>query len=354
MRLRHTLCALAATILLSVPARAQEETALPVVVVSPNAKPPLEPQSLPPIPARASTAIIVPEFLGDQTPMMSIRSLPSGQIQGAGVLYVPSVRYLKISDNDSPRPQTRSYFSFNYFYNLGDRVNERAGAGIQHTRIHREIWGLEWAAADGSSSFALRLPLTTYNAANTVVGLDGTSTDLGDLAVIFKYLLWQNGEGSLLSSGLAITTPTAGGSFAGSNSLKVFHNTGLQPFVGWIWCGGNVYFQGFTAVDAPTDLNDVVMMSNSVAAGYFLYQNRNGNSLSAVVPTVEIHVNTPLNHRGIGNFTDPAGTPDMVNLTSGFHFEYQDRSSMGVAFVVPLTGPRLFDFEIVAQFRWRY
>src|SRR5262245_33788420 len=110
MRLRQTLCALAATIFFTLPARAQEETALPVVVVSPNAKPPVEPQSLPPIPARASTGVIVPEFLGDQTPMMSIRSLPSGQVQGTGVLYVPSVRYLKISDNDSPRPQSRSYF----------------------------------------------------------------------------------------------------------------------------------------------------------------------------------------------------------------------------------------------------
>src|SRR5262245_16632640 len=109
MRLRQTLCALAATIFLILPARAQEESVTPVVVVSPNAKPPAEPQNLPPIPAHASTALIVPEFLGDQTPMMSIRSLPSGQIIGNGVIYVPSVRYLKISDNDSPRPQSRSY-----------------------------------------------------------------------------------------------------------------------------------------------------------------------------------------------------------------------------------------------------
>src|SRR5262249_31252811 len=162
-----------------------------------------------------------------------------------------------------------------------------------------------------------------------------------------KGVLWHNDSGSLLSSGLAITAPTGPGSFAGSNSIKVFHNTSLQPFLGWIWSAGNVYLQGFTAVDAPMDFNDVVLMSNTVSAGFFFYQNRRGVGPPAVVPTVDVHVNTPLNHRGLGNFTDPAATPDTVNLTSGFHFEYKDRSSMGIAFVVPLTGPRVFDFEIV-------
>ncbi len=297
----------------------------------------------------------VPEFLGDQTPISSMLILPHGTIEGSGVLFAPSARYFKISDNDSPRPQSREYFSFNYFYGLDNSLNQAAGAGIQHTRIHREIFGLEWAAPDGSLSFGLRLPIDTYNAAHTMDGLDGTSTDLGDLGLIFKYALWEDAaKGSLVSAGLAVVPTTGPGSFGGSEHLKVFHNTGLQPFVGWILPLDRFYLQGFTAVDAVTDLNDVILLSNDIAAGYFLYHNYKGHSITAVVPVAELHVSTPLNHRGVLSMTDPAGAPDQVNLTVGVNFEYLDKSSAGLAFAVPLAGPRTFDFEILAQWRVRF
>jgi hypothetical protein len=296
----------------------------------------------------------VPEFIGDQAPIGSIINLPAGRIHGPGALYAPSARYFKISDDESPRPQTREYFSFNYFYDLGDSVNRLSG-GIQHTRIHREIFGLEWASDDGSFSVGLRLPIDTYNATGSVAGLDGASTDIGDLSVIFKWLLWEDkATGSLVSTGLAVTPPTGPSPFAGSRDLAVFHNTCLQPYCGWIWPYQRFYVQGFTAVDAPTDLNDVVMLSNSIAAGYFVYQNQRGDGLTAVVPVVELHVNNPLNHRGILRLSDPAGTPDTVDITGGIQFEYKDKSSLAIAFATPVTGPRMFDFEILAQFRWRY
>jgi hypothetical protein len=309
---------------------------------------------------------IIPEMFGDQAPINALLTLRPGIFDrpplvpgGAprpGLILVPSNRYFKISDDDSPRPQSRTYFSFNYFYNLDGAVNQLAGAGIQHTRIHREIWGWEWADPCGDASFGLRLPLDTYNAANTVPGLDGTSTDIGDLSVIFKYVVWRDEKaGHLISAGLAITPPTGPGSFAGSENIKGFHNTSLQPFCGSIWNLGPAYIQHFTAVDAPTDLNDVVLLSNDVGIGYFLYQKPgSGCWITAVVPTVEVHVTTPLNHRGILALTDKAGTPDMADVTGGINFEYCDRSDLGVGFAVPLTGPRMFDFEILAQVRCRY
>jgi hypothetical protein len=304
----------------------------------------------------------VPEFLGDQAPIGSLRRLPSGQILGQGAVYVPSARYFKISDNGSPRPQTSDTFSFNYFYNLYDDVNARAGGGIQRTRIHREIFGMEWADKEGTMSFGLRLPLNTYNADNTVTGLDGTSTDLGDLTAFWKFRLWSDdATGSLLSAGLAVTPTTATGSFAGSTNLKVFHNTTMQPFFGWIWRHDRFYMQGFTAVDAPTDLNDVVMLENSLGMGFFLYQNERHRDkasyvdyLTAVIPTIELHVSTPLNHRGVLSLADPAGNPDQFNITGGINFEYGDASSVGVAFARPLIGPKMFDFQILFQVRYRY
>jgi hypothetical protein len=332
------------------------ETKLPATGAAAEA-PPATAESTPePAQATSSDAVVpwIPEIMGDQTPIGSLIRLPSGQIQGHGLIYAPATRYFKISDNDSPRPQTRTYFSFNYFYDFGDTINRLSGGGIEHTRIHREIFGWEWANADGYASVGLRLPIQTYNASGPLPGLDGASTDIGDLSIIFKWLLWQNEAGSLFSAGLAVTPPTGPSPFAGSRDLAVYHNTCLQPYCGWIWTANDFYLQGFTAVDAPTDLNDVVLLSNSVAAGYFLYQNHFNRGLTAVVPTLEVHVSTPLNHRGILRLTDPAGTPDMVDLTAGVHFQYEDKSSMGVAFAMPLVGPRMFDFEILAQFRWRY
>lgn len=331
-----------------------------------DAPPPPPPEGCadeePPIPAGR----IIPEMLGDQAPVNALLTLRPGLADrppltpgGAprpGVILVPSARYFKIADDESPQPQTRSYFSFNYFYNLDGAVNQFAGAGIQHTRIHREIWGWEWADAAGDASIGLRLPLDTYNAANTVPGLDGTSTDIGDLTVIFKYVVWRDdAAGHVVSAGLAVTAPTGPGSFAGSENLKGFHNTSLQPFCGSVWNLGPAYVQHFTAVDAPTDLNDVVLLSNDVGVGYFLYQKDCGaRGLTAVVPTVEAHVTTPLNHRGVLALNDKAGTPDLVDLTAGVNFEYRDHSTLGVGFAIPVTGPRPFDFEILAQFRCRY
>lgn len=352
-------CAAMALLMLSVlAARGQSVVLLPPTPVEPApTEPVLTPDDLETDAKSepAAKSVRVPELLGDQAPIGSLMTLPHGRIQGTGVLYVPSVRYFKISDNDSPEPRTRSYLSFNYFHDLYSQINQQAGGGIQHTRIHREIFGVEWASADGRESFGLRLPINTYNAAHTVDGLDGTSTDIGDLSVIFKYLLWREpGTSRLLSAGLAITAPTGPGSFGGSGSLRVFHNTILQPFAGWIWTWGAVYVQGFTAVDAPTDLNDVVFLDNSVAIGYFLYQAPNDRGITAVVPTVEVHAHNPLNHHGVTALKDPAGNPDMVQLTGGLQIEYSSPWSFGVGFSTPVTGPRMFDFEILAQYRCRY
>ena len=98
----------------------------------------------------------------------------------------------------------------------------------------------------------------------------------------------------------------------------------------------------------------VVMLQNSVGAGFFLYQKQTRDGVTAVIPTVEVHVNTPLNHRGVLALNDPAGNTDQVNITGGINFEYGDASSAGIAFVRPLVGPRLFDFQVVFQVRYRY
>ena len=75
-----------------------------------------------------------------------------------------------------------------------------------------------------------------------------------------------------------------------------------------------------------------------------------GRLLTAIVPTFEVHVNTPLNHRGAFSLGDPAATPDVVDLTTGTIFELNRRSTLSVGLVTPVTGPKPFNLEALVQF----
>ena len=80
-----------------------------------------------------------------------------------------------------------------------------------------------------------------------------------------------------------------------------------------------MYVQGFAGVNVPTDSRVVTMLYNDVGIGYFLHRAEDPDAwLTSVVPSMEVHVNTPLNHRGgFSDVGDPGATIDAVNLTFG-------------------------------------
>lgn len=261
-----------------------------------------------------------------------------------------------MGENDTPRPTDRVYFSFNYFDELNKAANRSAGADLRDVGIFRETFGLEMTFLDGDASLGLRLPLNTLTTDSTDPRMAGSSTAVGDLTVILKYAYWQDREtGDLLSAGLAITTPTGPDSFAGAPGFEGPHNLALQPWLGYIWNWGNLYLHGFSAIDIPTSSGDVTLLYNDVGIGYFLYRCTHPDSvISAVAPTFEVHVNTPLNHRGVLGFNDPVGTPDWVDLTLGTNIEFCHRARLALGVVTPVTGPRPFDWEALVQLRWRF
>jgi hypothetical protein len=131
------------------------------------------------------------------------------------------------------------------------------------------------------------------------------------------------------------------------------HDTILQPFIGYIWAADRLFVHGFTSVDVPTDGRDVTVLSNSVGVGYiFARADAEDRLLRAVVPTFEVHVSDPLNHRGAFKINDPAGTPDVVDLTLATTFELGRRSNLSVGIVAPVTGPKPFDVEALVQLNW--
>jgi hypothetical protein len=269
---------------------------------------------------------------------------------------VPSVRTFEISENESPRPQDRIYFGFNYFDNVNKSVDERLQSDLHRLRVYRETFGFEKTFLDQNASIGMRLPLNTLTSESDIPGLGTDDTSLGDLSIILKYAFWQDrSSGSLLSGGMAITVPTGPETFAGSHAIVNIHETILQPYVGYYLALGNGYFHGFSAIDVPTDERDVTLLHNDIGVGYFLYRSPSAcRLLTAVIPTFEAHVNDPLNHRGAFNFADPAGTADWVDLTSGVTFEFRRRATLAVALVTPVTGPKPFDFEVLAQLNVRF
>lgn len=325
-------------------------------------------------------------MIGDQGPMFGVVRPPvpppppfpqpgqpppprsfAGIAAAKGEEILPWVRGFKIADNMSPRPQDRVFFTFNYFQNLNYAVNGRIQAPVADLAVYRYIMGFEKTFWDGNASIGLRDSINTLSAKSPVPGLGGTNTAMGDLTFFSKFVLWQNWEnsaqpanpvlplttgpanGGLVSGGLAVTMPTGPGSFAGAPASKSFRDAQLQPFLGYFFSRGNLYFQGFEAINVPLDARDVTMLFTDVGLGYYFYRSPEPESwLSAAAATFEVHVNDPLNHRHPFALNDLAGTADVVDLTYGTNFMIKNRSLLSLALVSPISGPRPFNVEAVA------
>lgn len=353
----------------------------PTTPLTPGPRPPVRPPPRPsrpqavatPAPDIGGTSLaaiprnLEPEMSGDfyvgrvgSVLLRNGRDLTGGG--GFSLVHTPGgSRSLKIADNESPRPQDRVYFVFNYFDDTTKALNRRVGADERFFE-YRETIGLEKTFCCGDASIGLRLPINTVRTEGNVdppptqIGEDftrgfvGTDTALGDLSVIFKYVLCNDDEsGFLLSTGLLVTTPT------GETGRNPFHDVVLQPWVGFIHRCGDCFVQGFTAVDVPVDPDDATLLFTDLGVGHFLYQAADPCAVvTAVIPMFEAHVNTPLNHRGALGTRDPAGTAVTVDLTFATSVEFHGRARLTTGLIVPVTGPRPFDFEIIAALNVRF
>jgi hypothetical protein len=299
-------------------------------------------------------------MLGDLSPRIgAFQTNPPGPPRPIGPpkpnaksLFPGNIRLTKIADNQSPVPQDRVYFYFNYFDNVNKALNTRFEAPIRGVQAYTYTWGFEKTFNNGFGSFGMRLPLDNVFALSTRPKLNagGDSTALGDLTIFLKHVFYVDpASGSLASGGLAITPLTAPRHFGGASFLPPGNTTTLQPFFGLYLKWDRVYLQGFSAFDFPIDYLQPTFMFNDLGLGYFVYIDPTMESLiSAVAPTVEAHVNTPLNHRGPYNLRDKFGTADVVDITAGLNVRILDRAAMTFGAVTPTTGPKPFHIEATA------
>jgi hypothetical protein len=224
---------------------------------------------------------------------------------------------------------------FNRPFNRSD-----AGTLITNpTNLYREVAGFEKTFLDGDASVGLRVPVFQLHG-TADQGLDS----IGDLTVVFKYALLKEDDGDLLSVGMAITAPT--GPDVIPLSGPPIKQTLFQPFVGWITRWERFYCSNFSSVVIPTDMRDAAMMFGDLALGYYLYNNPASDVLNNVIPTLEAHLTTPLNHRGL--LAGPVSALDALVLSGGFHLVRRS-ACVTLGGSLPVTGPHPVDFGFFAQ-----
>jgi hypothetical protein len=272
---------------------------------------------------------------------------------------------LKVGENQSPMPTDRAFLTFNYYNGL--RAPESGAAphlstvttvinGIPATvstlipgpptsNLFNQMFGFEKTFLDGGASIGMRLPFGQLNG-------DGSlgQQDIGDMSWLLNYAFYRDTTtGNVLSAGIMATLPTGPQQYTTAGNI---HPSLVQPFFGYRWSIDRFYIQGFTSSALPTDPRFVTGLFNDVGAGYWLYRSASRSDfVSAIVPTVEAHMTTPLNHRGPDSVIN---VPDFVALTGGVHFFFANRALLTVGVTTPVTGPRVFPVEAVAQFNFRF
>lgn len=249
----------------------------------------------------------------------------------------------KITDNESPRPIDRVYFSYNNFSNVNRTL---LGPGAPSISMNQELLGFEKTFLNGDASFGMRLPFVQQSGFN---GVD--SNVVGDLSFLFKFAWINNRDtGNIFSTGLVVTAPTGGGNSILPDGTAAPHSTLFQPWAGFIYNLPNWYVQGFSSLVVPTDSRDPTIFFNSLSFGYWLYRNSGDRLLTGFVPVLEFHSNTPLNHN---NQNDMIFFQEQLNITTGAYVLFP-RMTLGAAVCVPVVSPRPYDIEAIVTLNFRF
>jgi len=290
------------------------------------------------------------------------------------VLPTPSagdiVGRVRLQDNNSPLPQNRIFFDYNFFYNVpftteGVNVN-RFSPGIEKT-----FW-------NGMASFEIRLPMAITLNSNIISDLpsDVSNYEFGNIALSTKFLLTST-ENTALAVGLGVSLPTADdldiGLADGTDLLSIQNQSPhILPYLAFLYAPNysDFFAQAFLTFDFDTrgspvyanvnglGLNEIGtwqdqnLITLSFSAGSWLYENRNPCSrVNRIGWSAELHYTSTLNDAdsvSAGSFTvgDPDADLSLLNGTIGGHVRLR-KTTFTVGYSVPLTSSdRVFDGEL--------
>jgi len=304
----------------------------------------------------------------------------------------------KISENDSPIPRDRVFFSYNHFQNVF-QISETpqfppGPTQIRQEPIDRYTLGFEKTFFDGWTSVEVRMPfLGSIDTQLQTVGFSSTG-NIGNLTVVLKSLLYID-NATAVGAGVAIETPTGTDTFTRIDGTRLqFRNDAahLLPYIGFVWSpgdprwgwGNGLFLSGFAQIDINANGNrvDVIDRNNmpvktlglltdqnlgflDLAAGYWLYRDPDAPRLTGLAAVTELHYTTTLQNIDRINGTvngaqfalnSTGNRFDVLNGTIGVQALLYDASSLRVAGVFPLGNEdrRLFDSEVQVQFNRRF
>jgi hypothetical protein len=286
----------------------------------------------------------------DSTPAydMSLPNVIGGLQAGSSLGFVPggvgripliSRSAFTVGDNESPTPQNRIFFDYNYFNDVK--------AGNNLSDVNRETFGVERTFCDDRASIGLRVPFVQTSGNDSDLARD----NLGDLSAILKIALIKDRDtGLLLSSGLVVTAPTGKSIPTVAGDL---HPTLIQPFVGYeVPFADRAFVQGFSSIIVPTDSRDTTLWTGTLSLGYWLYRCDNGGTtVRSIAPAVEAQIATPFDHRDSDSLIH---YPDVLSFTTGVHVGLWHRSTLTVGASTPVIGPRPYEVGAVAQFNMKF
>ena len=286
----------------------------------------------------------------DSTPAydMSLPNIIGGLQAGSSLGFVPggvgriplvSRSAFTIGDNESPTPQNRIFFDYNYFNDVkaSNNLND----------VNRETFGFERTFLDDRASIGLRVPFVQTTGDSSDLARD----NLGDLSAILKMAIISDRDvGFFISGGLMVTAPTGKSIPTVAGDL---HPTLIQPFLGYEFpFADRAFVQGFSSIIVPTDSRDTTMWTGTLSLGYWLYRcSDNGTTLRSIAPAVEAQIATPFDHRDADSLVH---YPDVVSFTTGVHVGLWHRSTLTVGASTPVIGPKPYDVGAVAQFNMKF
>jgi hypothetical protein len=262
---------------------------------------------------------------------------------------------LKVAEGNSPRPVDRVFLDFNYYNDLGK--TSVANPLLREVDLYRYVFGFEKTFLDGKASVEVRVPFFTLDAMSRDFAPDAgfTSTSLGNISATGKFVLWEDkATGSLISTGAVVSLPTESSRVVdpGPDTLAF-----IEAFMGFILSQGDFYCQGFTSLIVPLARPESIVLFEDLGVGYFVYRDATG-LIRSVAPTVEMHITVPLKQAdpSVSDFGlfDTTHVSDIVDFTLGGTIEFSNRSTLGLGVCVPVTGPKPWDVEAIAQFNYRF
>ncbi len=314
-------------------------------------------------------------------------SFITGPSWGGQQIILPTAggdRRYKLSENNSPVPMDRVFFTYNAF---ADAVSDVNGNQLD---VNRYLFGAEKTFANGLMSVTARIPIA--NGVDSQQFQDGgtlfQANEFGNLSLTGKALLYQDCRHAV-STGLGVIFPTAAASELTTGSTRVeFENTAyhLQPFFA-VQCTPNrgcwatFYSQmdfaaaGNAVTSSTAGQTDVTQIYNDqnlwfidMSVGKWFYRNSCCSAkLRGIAGIFEMHYTTTLNDTDAvlaGNaafgpvnsgFTDTISNPfnrlDVLNATMGLRFQLGEKTLLTLGGVAPLRGLEegLFDGEFVLQ-----